>query len=113
MQTRSQPLADLPKVPGVMDFASNDNDRQLIEVGIQFPALLSLAYALPPGTPKDRLQLLRKAFIDTLASPDMQADVQRARLVSDPASGEELKKIIDRLFALPPAVAIRLKETLK
>ena len=31
----------------------------------------------------------------------------------DPASGEELKKIVDRLFALPPAVANRLKETLK
>lgn len=113
MQTRSQPLADLPKVPLVMDFAGSDDDRQLIEVGIQFPALLSLAYALPPGTPKDRLQLLRKAFIDTLASQDMLADIQRARLVADPATGEELKKIVDRLFALPPAVANRLKETLK
>ncbi|HEY3166736.1 MAG TPA: hypothetical protein VGK57_05870, partial [Candidatus Binatia bacterium] len=28
MQTRSQPLADLPKVPLVMDFANNDEDRQ-------------------------------------------------------------------------------------
>ena len=113
VQTRSQPLADLPKVPLVMDFATNDDDRQLIEVGIQFPALLSLAYALPPATPKDRVQLLRKAFIDTLASPDMFADVQRARLVADPATGEELQKIIDRLFKLPPAVAGRLKEILK
>ena len=113
MQTRSQPLADLPKVPLVMDFANNDDDRQLIEVGIQFPALLSLAYALPPATPKDRVQLLRKAFIDTLASPDMLADVQRARLAADPATGEELQKIVDRLFKLPPAVAGRLKEILK
>lgn len=113
MQTRSQPLADLPKVPPVMDFASNDDERQLIEVGIQFPALLSLAYALPPGTPRDRVQLLRKAFIDTLASSDMLADVQRARLVADPASGEELQKIVDRLFKLPPAFVGKLKEILK
>jgi tripartite-type tricarboxylate transporter receptor subunit TctC len=113
MQTRSQPLAVLPKVPLVMDFASKEEDRQLIEVGIQFPALLSLAYALAPNTPKDRVQLLRKAFIDTLASQDMLADMQRARLAADPATGEELKKIVDRLFALPPAVANRLKETLK
>jgi len=113
IQTRSQPLADLPKVPVVMDFASNDDDRQLIEVGIQFPALLSLAYALPPGTPPDRVQLLRKAFADTLVSPDMLADVQRARLVADPASGEELQRIVDRLFKLPPAIAVKLKEILK
>ena len=113
IQTRSQPLADLPKVPLVMDFASNDDERQLIEVGIQFPALLSLAYALPPGTPTERVRLLRKAFIDTLASPDMVADVQRARLNADPASGEELQKIVDRLFKLPPAIAGKLKEILK
>jgi tripartite-type tricarboxylate transporter receptor subunit TctC len=72
-----------------------------------------LAYALPPGTPRERVQLLRKAFIDTLASPDLFGDVQRARLAADPASGEELKKIVDRLFALPPPVASKLKEILK
>jgi tripartite-type tricarboxylate transporter receptor subunit TctC len=113
MQTRSQPLPDLPKVPLVMDFASNDDDRQLIEVGIQFPALLSLAYALPPATPKDRVQLLRKAFTDTLVSSDFLADVQRARLNVDPASGEELQKTVDGLFKLTPTIANRLKEILK
>jgi tripartite-type tricarboxylate transporter receptor subunit TctC len=113
MQTRSQPLADLPKVPLVMDFASNDHDRQLIEVGIQFPALLGLTYALPPGTPKNRVQLLRKAFMDTVASPDFLVDVQRARLVTDAATGEELQKTVERLFSLRPAVADRLREILK
>ena len=96
-----------------MDFVNNDDERQLIEVGIQFPALLSLAYALPPGTPRERVRLLRKAFIDTLASPDMLADVQRARLAADPASGEELQNIVDRLFRLPAPIAIKLKEILK
>ncbi len=113
LQTRSQPLSDLPKVPIVMDFATNDDDRKLIEVGIQFPALLSLAYALPPATPKDRVQVLRKAFMDTLASPDFVADAQRARFNVDPASGEELQKTVDRLFTLTPPVANRLKATLK
>lgn len=113
MQTKAQPLADLPKVPLLVDFASNEDDRQLIEVGIQFPALLGLTYALPPGTPKNRLQLLRKAFMDTLASPDFLVDVQRARLVTDAATGEELQKTVERLFSLKPAVANRLKEILK
>jgi tripartite-type tricarboxylate transporter receptor subunit TctC len=113
MQTKSPPLADLPKVPVLMDFANNDDDRQLIEVGIQFPVLLSLAYALPPATPKDRVQLLRKALLDTWASADFLADVQRARLVADPATGEELQKTVERLFTLKPAVAGKLKEILK
>jgi tripartite-type tricarboxylate transporter receptor subunit TctC len=113
MQTKAQPLADLPKVPLVMDLVSNDDDRQLIEVGIQFPALLGLTYVLPPGTPKNHVQILRKAFMDTLASPDFLADVQRARLVTDAATGEEMQKTVERLFSLRPAVANRLKEILK
>ena len=113
MQTRSQPLADLPKVPSLMDFANNDDDRQLIEVGIQFPAFLGLTYALPPGTPKTRVQILRKAFMDTLVSPDFRVDVQRARLVTDAATGEELQKTVERLFSLRPAVANRMREILQ
>ncbi len=113
MQTRSPPLADLPKVPSVMDFTSNENDRQLIEVGIQYPALLSLAYALPPGTAKDRVQLLRKAFLDALAAPGFLADTQKSKLNVDPAGGEELQKTVEGLFKLSPAVVGKLREMLK
>lgn len=113
LQTRSRPLPELSKVPLVMDFANNDDDRQLIEVGIQFPALLGLTYALPPGTPKNRVQILHKAFMDTLASPELLSDVQRARLATDAAGGEELQKTVERLFSLKPAVANRLREILK
>jgi tripartite-type tricarboxylate transporter receptor subunit TctC len=113
MQTRSPPLADLPKVPSVMDFTSNENDRQLIEVGIQYPALLSLAYALPPGTPKDRVQMLRKSFLDALAAPDFLTDTQKSKLNVDPAGGEELQKTVEGLFKLSPAVVGKLREMLK
>lgn len=113
MQTRKPPLADLPSVPYVMDWATQEDDRQLIEAGIQFPTLLSLAYALSPAAPRDRVALTRKALMDTWVSADFLADVQRARLLADPLSGEELKKVVDSLFALKPSVANRLKEVLK
>ena len=113
MQTRSQPLPDLPKVPSMIDFAGNDEDRQLLEVGIQFPALLSLAYALPPATPKDRAQLLRKAFMDTVTSSDFLADTQKSKLNLDPSPGEELERTINRLFKLPAAIVGKLKDILK
>jgi len=113
MQTRSQPLPDLPKVPSIIDFAGNDEDRQLLEVGIQFPALLSLAYALPQATPKDRAQLLRKAFMDTVTSSDFLADTQKSKLNLDATPGEELERTINRLFKLPPAIVAKLKDILK
>jgi len=112
-QTRSQPLPDLPKVPLIIELAGTDEDRQLIEVGIQYPALLSLAYALPPGTPKDRVQLLRKAFMDTVTSSDFLVDTQKSRLNVDAAPGKELERTINRLFKLNPAIVGKLKDILK
>jgi tripartite-type tricarboxylate transporter receptor subunit TctC len=113
MQTRSRPLPGLPKVPLIIDLANNDEDRQLIEVGIQYPALLSLTYALPPATPKDRLQLLRKAFLDTVTSSDFLADTQKSKLNVDPAPGEELERTVNRLFKLDPARVAKLKDILR
>ena len=100
-------------MPLISDLAGNDEERQLLEVGIQFPALLSLTYALPPATPKDRVQLLRKAFTDTVTSSDFLADTQKSKLNVEPIPGEELERTIHRLFKLSPAVLGRLKDNLK
>jgi tripartite-type tricarboxylate transporter receptor subunit TctC len=113
MQTRSQPLPDLSRVPSIIDLAANDDDRQLLEAGIQFPALLGLTYALPPATPKDRVQLLRKAFMDAVTSSDFLADTQKSKLNVDPSPGEELERTINRIFKLSPGTVGRLKDILK
>jgi hypothetical protein len=96
-----------------MDLGANNEDRQLLEAGIQFPALLGLTYALPPATPKDRVQLLRKAFMDTVSSSEFLADTHKSKLNVDPSPGEELERTINRLFKLSPATVSRLKDILK
>jgi hypothetical protein len=68
---------------------------------------------LPPGTPKDRVRLLRKAFMDTIKDPEFLADTQRARLDLDPIDGVEIEKQVRELFKLEPALVSRMKEILK
>lgn len=113
LQGRNQPLPELPKVPLVLDFARSEEDRGLIQAGIHDPALLSLLYSLPPGTPKDRVRLMRKAFMDTVSAPEYLADARKSRLNIEPASGEELEQTVERLFKLPPERVNKLKEILK
>ena len=48
-----------------------------------------------------------------MTSADYLADTQPAKLNTDPGSGEELEKTVDRMFNLRPTVAGRLKEVLK
>jgi tripartite-type tricarboxylate transporter receptor subunit TctC len=112
LQILSRPHRELPDVPLATKYAKNDEARQLIQVGIEEPAEYYRPYALPPGTSRDRVQLLRRAFLQTMKDPEFLADAQKAKLDVEPVSGEELENKIGRLAKLKPSMISRLKDIL-
>jgi len=113
LQTQVQPAPDIPNVPLAMTFAKTDEARQLIKVGIQDAGAITRPFVMPPGTPRDRVQLLRKAFVDTLKDPEFQMEAQKVKLDVDPMTGEELERTVHGLFKLDPTFFAKLKNTLK
>ena len=107
------PAPDMPNVPLVMSFAKTEEARQLVKVGIQDAANITRPFVLPPGTPKDRVQLIRKAFLDTLKDPEFLTDAQKAKLEVDPMTGEDLERTVHGLFKLDPVFLAKLKDILK
>jgi tripartite-type tricarboxylate transporter receptor subunit TctC len=65
-------------------------------------------FMVPPGTPKERLQLLRKAFADTMKDPEFVAEAKKSKLEITYVSGEEIDKHVDKVLAVTP----RAKELL-
>ncbi len=57
---------------------------------------------LPPGTPKERLSVLRKAFKATLEDPKFLAQAKKSKLIINYVSGEEIEKFVDQILAIPP-----------
>ena len=104
--------ADLPKVPVAVELAKTDEAKKLIQAGIHDTAAITRPYALPPGTPKDRVQLLRRAFYATLKDPEFIADAKKSRLNVDPIPAEEIEKDILGLFKLDPGLVAKLKDVL-
>ncbi len=113
VQLVSKAHPDLPRVPLAINFAKTEEARQLIEMGATVPAITNRPYVLPAGTPKDRAQILRKAFMDTMKDPEFLADAKKSKLDIDPISGEEVQKMVAGMFKLPPGLVARLKEALK
>ena len=113
LQSASKAHADLPKVPLSISFAKTPEARQLIEAGVHQPSAITYSYSLPPGTPKDRVQTLRRAFNQTVKDPDFLNDSGKANLEIAPATGEEIAHAIENMFKTPPAVVAKLKEVLK
>jgi hypothetical protein len=113
LQIVSQAISELPKIPLAIAFAKNDEGRQLIQTGIHDVSDLSYSYVLTPGTPRARVEILSKAFADTMKDQEFLSDTKKSRLGIDPMSAEELEKTIGRLFKLSPPVVAKLKEVLK
>ena len=59
-------------------------------------------FIVPPGTPKERLQLLRKGFADTMKDPEFIAEAKKSKLETTYVSGEEVEKYVDRVLSITP-----------
>jgi tripartite-type tricarboxylate transporter receptor subunit TctC len=112
LQTSPRAFPDLPGVPLAINLAKTDEARQLIKVGIQNAAAFARPLALPPGTPRDRVLVLRRAFQETLKDQAFLAEAEKAKLTLEPATAEALEKMVAEAFALDPALLAKLKDIL-
>ena len=91
---------ELTSIPLAINFAKTDEAKKLIDAGIHDTQIFTRPYVLPPGTPKERVQVLRKAFLDTLKDKEFLAEAEKSKLDVDPIPGEQVEKIVDGLFKL-------------
>src|SRR6266705_3003799 len=113
LQNVAKPHPELPKIPLAINYAKTDEAQRLIRALVHSVGPTARPYLLPPGTPKDRVQILRKAFIDTMKDPEFLADATKAKLDLNPLDGAELERNVREVFNLDKALIPRAKEILK
>jgi len=65
-----------------------------------------------PGTPPERIKLLRDAFAKTLNDPEVLDEAKKARMDVEPTPGEELEALVKEIFDAPVDVLNRVKKML-
>jgi tripartite-type tricarboxylate transporter receptor subunit TctC len=113
IQTASKPHPELAKLPLAISFAKTEEAKGLIETVARVHGPSVRPYVVPPGTPKDRVQLLRKAFIETMNDPELLAEAKKASLDINPDDGAELEQNVKNIFKLNQNLIVKLKEILK
>ena len=99
---------ELKDVPLAIKYAKTEDAHLLLRIadnahGAQFP------YSVPPGTPKDRLQILQKAFMETLRHPELLAEARKSDLEIDPIDGPTTEKNLTSLYEIDPTLISKLK----
>ena len=67
----------------------------------------------PPGVPADRVAMLRKAFMDTMADKEFLAEAEKAQLEITPIDGASLQKLVTEVYQTPAAIAHKAAEFLR
>lgn len=112
LQANRKTHPELANIPQAIKFAKSDEARKMIDVGIHGDSDIVRTYTLPPGTPKDRVLALRKAFDATLKDPEFVADAKKSRLNIGPIPVEDIERDILGLFKLDPALVSKFKDVL-
>jgi tripartite-type tricarboxylate transporter receptor subunit TctC len=114
VQVGLSPLPELSDLgaPEIWNFIPYDNDRKVAELVIS-QQVFQRSYVLPPGTPKEAIDILRKAFDETVHDPEFLADAERMRISIAPLSGAEVQGLIGRLYATPKTFVDRAKAVIK
>lgn len=94
---------ELAGVPFIEDLAKDSETLQILRV-ITAPQVFAMPFAVPPGTPPDRVAALRDAFEKTMKDPDFRAEAHKAGQDADPLSGDDVAKAVDAVYATPPDI---------
>jgi tripartite-type tricarboxylate transporter receptor subunit TctC len=105
--------SDLPKVPVAYTLAKNEADAKMIQLISRVNNSATRPYLLPPATPKEIVEILRKAFMETMRDAELLEEAQKAKLDINPDDGAGLERNVREIFKLDPPLVARLKEILK
>lgn len=91
---------DLPDVPGIMDFATTDEQTKMLRL-ILAGQDMARPYAAPPGIPEDRRKALIDAFMETMKDPEFLADAAKIQADVSPVTANEIEKLLSDVYATP------------
>jgi tripartite-type tricarboxylate transporter receptor subunit TctC len=112
MQLSLNKHPDLKDVPLITDLAKTEEQRQILRLIFARQAL-GRPYLAPPGVPADRVEALRKAFMDTMKDKEFLAEAEKAQLEITPVDGATLQKLVAEVYQTPPAVVRKAADLLK
>jgi tripartite-type tricarboxylate transporter receptor subunit TctC len=114
MQVSIEPHPELTKmgVPSVFQFVKDNEAKKVVELVIS-QTVFHRSYIAPPETPPAQLEILRKAFDETMADPALLDDAQKMRIDIEPLSGVKVQEVVSRLYTTPKDIIERARKAIR
>ncbi len=90
----------------IFTMLKNDDERKMARL-VFGPAEITRPLAAPPGTPKARVEALRKALLDMMKDPALKKDAARIKVEFEPMTGAEVSGAFNEFFSTPRVLVDR------
>jgi tripartite-type tricarboxylate transporter receptor subunit TctC len=94
---------ELPDVPLLLDLVKSEEAVSIVKV-ISLPTAIGLGHWVAPGVPKERLDMLRAAYVATMQDPEFRSEADRQGMVIRTKAGAALESLVKQAAAAPKPV---------
>jgi tripartite-type tricarboxylate transporter receptor subunit TctC len=112
VQVGNGPEKGFDSVPMLTPFAKDPQTREVFQI-FSHSIALGRPYQAPPGTPMDRVKLLRTSFAATMKDPAFVEDMKKSRLKVNPTSGEKLAGYVASMIKVDDTILARVNKMLE
>jgi tripartite-type tricarboxylate transporter receptor subunit TctC len=106
------PVPGLEHIPVDEDLATSDLGRRLMVIR-GTPLGIGRGFGVRPGTPADRVAILRDSLTKALADPQFLAEMKTAQIEIHPISAADVTRMFNDMINQPPEVLAAMGKYLK
>jgi len=109
LQYAAERAPDLPDVPLFAELGTTEADRAALRI-YALGNELGRSIMATPGIPVERGAALRQAFMATMASASLQAEVTKLKIEIGPLPGDKVAALIEETLKTPPEIFARARD---
>jgi tripartite-type tricarboxylate transporter receptor subunit TctC len=109
---RDSRAADVPTINEIFDEHKVSASNRRVARAVLAAGDFGRPMMVTPGTPQERVRLLREAFVKTLNDAEIIGEAKKSRMDIEPTSGDELEALVKEIFDSPPDILERVKKLL-
>lgn len=107
---REERVPDAPTIYELMDEYKTPTVSRRVAQAMLLGGEWARSLLAPPGTPSDRLKLLREAYDRSMRDPELIAEAKKGRVGIKPSRGEELQGLAGEVMEQSPEVIEQIKK---
>jgi tripartite-type tricarboxylate transporter receptor subunit TctC len=109
---RDPRLPDTPTLFELMDQHKAPEVMRRVTRSILAAGDFGRPMVIGPGTPPDRVRIMREAYAKAMRDPGLIEEAKKAQMDMEYTSGEELQNLMQEIMSQPPEVIERIKKVL-